>query len=222
MGHMAQTEGVTAGTAWTGSAAEANGDLDLISRVDELIRRLLRASIRLMPDDLAPLLHSEATRCGFEDATIFLVDHEQRVLTPFRPVSGEPSALEIDTTVAGRAFQLERPFITTDGKEGSVNLWLPLLDSAERLGVLLLRGPVISEEVLARCEGLASLLSVLIVSQSSYGDSLVLTKRRQDMTLAAELRWSQLPPLTFTAQRVSIACVLEPPTRWRATPSTTP
>ncbi len=30
------------------------------------------------------------------------------------------------------------------------------------------------------------------------------------MTLAAELRWSQLPPLTFTGETVGIACVLEP------------
>jgi serine phosphatase RsbU (regulator of sigma subunit) len=30
------------------------------------------------------------------------------------------------------------------------------------------------------------------------------------MTLAAELRWGMLPPLTFTGEHVGIACVLEP------------
>jgi serine phosphatase RsbU (regulator of sigma subunit) len=30
------------------------------------------------------------------------------------------------------------------------------------------------------------------------------------MTLAAELRWAMLPPLTFTSEAVSVACVLEP------------
>ena len=208
---MAQTGEVTVGTTGTDSHERAGGALDLAPRVDELISRLLRASTRLVPDDLAPLLQTEAGRCGFEAATIYLVDHEQQVLTPFLVPSDQLPPLDIDTTMAGRAFQLERPFsVASSEGEGGVNLWLPLLDSAERLGVLHLRLPGISEELLVRCEDVASLVAELIVSKSNYGDALALARRRREMTLAAELRWSQLPPLTFTAPRLGIACVLEP------------
>ncbi len=194
----------TAATGETAGPALPEGPGDLLSR-------LLRASVRLAPDDLGPLLRAEAERCGFEDATIFLVDHEQQVLTPLGPSAPELSTLDIDTTMAGRAFQLERPMTADGAGEGaSASIWLPLLDSAERLGVLHLRAPAAPEELVAACEGVALLVAELIVSKDKYGDALIRARRLRDMTLAAELRWSQLPPLTFTAQRVGIACVLEP------------
>lgn len=151
-------------------AAKAVGAFDLVPRIDELISRLLRATTRLEPDDLGTLLRSEARRCGFEAATIFLVDYEQQVLTPFPPLSDQLPALDIDTTMAGRAFQLERPFsVASDGEEGSISLWLPLLDSAERLGVLHFRSPAMSEELMVRCEDIGSLVAELMVSNSNYG-----------------------------------------------------
>jgi len=201
---------VTVDGARTGLPSEAGATLDPDRRVDELISRLLRASTCLVADELATLVHSEARRCGFGGATIYLVDHEQEVLTPAVPASDQLPTLDVDTTVGGRAFQLERPFSVVSNEDESVSLWLPLLDSAERLGVLHLCLPFLSDELLARCEDVASLVAELIVSKSNYGDSLPLTRRRREMTLAAELRWSQLPPLTFTAERVGIACVLEP------------
>ena len=51
---------------------------------------------------------------GFGDATIFLVDHEQQVLTPLAPSPPELSTLDIDTTMPGRAFQLESTFLGMD------------------------------------------------------------------------------------------------------------
>jgi serine phosphatase RsbU (regulator of sigma subunit) len=44
----------------------------------------------------------------------------------------------------------------------------------------------------------------------SYGDKLVLVRRLREMDLAAELRWSLLPPLTFSSPRVGISGILEP------------
>ena len=89
-------------------------------------------------------------------------------------------------------------------------VWLPLIDGAEQLGVLYLRTPAISDELLRRLEDVAGLVSELIVSKTQYGDALVLARRQGQMTLAAELRWAMLPPTTFSADRVALACVLEP------------
>ncbi len=198
-----------------GGAPEAlatNGDraADLALAIGELIPQLLRGANRLGPDDLAPFLREETKGCGFADATIFLADHEQLVLSPVGTSRDEASVQDIDTTLAGRAFQVENPVSSAADEEGLRSVWLPLLDSAERLGVLCLRVPTWSADLERRCEDLASLVAELIVSKAKYGDSLTLVRRRQEMTLAAELRWMQLPPLTFTGKRLGIACALEP------------
>jgi hypothetical protein len=41
-------------------------------------------------------------------------------------------------------------------------------------------------------------------------DSYSLARRRQPMSLAAEMQWQLLPPLTFVTSRVVIAGLLEP------------
>jgi hypothetical protein len=181
----------------------------LAGAVDGLLYRLLRNSTRLAPDELAGFVADETYRSGFLDATIFLADLEQLSLRPLPPAPGFP-IYDIDTTIAGRAYQVEKPFVVpvTDGAGRGV--WLPLIDGAERLGVFYLRTPAISDDLLRRLEDVAGLVSELIVSKTQYGDALVMARRKEQMTLAAELRWAMLPPTTFSADRVALACVLEP------------
>jgi len=232
---------------------------DLSARVDGLIVSLIRLSTRLAPDDVSRVLSEQVRSAGFHDAVIFLVDHEQVMLTPLpgperpsergagpeRPLErgggperpsergagperpsergggperpserGAGPALDVgpqgvDGTLAGRAFQTERAVTVADTGAGAA-MWLPILDGAERVGVLFLRVPAISDELVTRCGDLAGFLGELIVAKSQFGDSLLRARRLQDMTLAAELRWGMLPPLTFTGEHVGIACVLEP------------
>ena len=124
----------------------------------------------------------------------------------------------MDTTLAGRAFQHVRILTgaARDGADGPV-VWLPLLDGTERLGVLRVTVPAgttadeISTGALGlRLRRLAGLAGELIVSKTLYGDTIVQTRRRAPMGLAAELQWSQLPPLTFACHQVTIAAALEP------------
>lgn len=145
---------------------------------------------------------------GLHDATILLADLEHRVLTPMPP-DHRLGVQEIDATVAGRAFQLERPMVV-GGEEGRAGIWMPLVDGAERLGVMYVETPARSDDLLRRIEDLAGLVAELIVSKSQYGDALKLAARSREMTLAAELRWAMVPPLTFSGERVGLAAVLEP------------
>ena len=68
-----------------------------------------------------------------DDVAIYLVDYEQTLLVPL-PDGTDRTPLEIDATLAGRAFSAiaVREADTGVGRR----LWLPLLDGAERLGVL--------------------------------------------------------------------------------------
>src|SRR5918994_1690673 len=88
--------------------------------------------------------------------------------------------------------------------------WLPRMDGAERLGVLGLTLPSIDEALRVRCTWLATLVAELLMTKGQYTDSYFLTRRRQPMSLAAEMQWQLLPPLTLVTPRVVIAGLLEP------------
>ena len=143
------------------------------------------------------------------DAGIYLVDLDQRTLVPV-PGSAEPSPVpqDIDSTLPGRAFRTQRE--QSEPAPGGVRLWLPLIDGADRVGVLGVTVGDADEVTLRRARDMASITAGLLVSKSSFGDHLILTRRRRDTDLAAELRWSMLPPLTFTNDRVAVAGMLEP------------
>ena len=190
------------------ASSEAVQADELAGRIRDVVSNLIRRSTRLGPDDVGLVVAEESRRGGFHDACVLLVDLEQRMLTPLPPGLEGLAPQDVDTSVAGRAFQLERPVVVTSGV--FFGIWVPLIDGSERLGVLHLRSPAVSDSILGRCEELAGVVAELLVSKDQYGDALALARRHQEMTLAAEMRWAMLPPLTFTGESVGIACVLEP------------
>lgn len=180
-------------------------DARMLAHASQLVPRLFEASTRLEPDALAALVWDEGRRAGLDETAVYLVDREQQVLAPL--MGGE--RLEVDATLAGRAFQREQP-VTLQRDDGRWVMWIPLLDGAERFGVLHLVSPFLSPDLLRLLERFAGAVAELVVSKSQYGDGLLMARRRQPMSLSAELRWPVLPPLTFCTDQLGIACVLEP------------
>lgn len=173
----------------------------------EMLGHLLDASHDLAPDDLVAALTRAAKALDAEDVAVYLVDYEQNLLVPL-PDGTDRTPLEIDTTLAGRVFAAVA--VRDADIESGRRLWLPLLDGAERLGVLGLTLPSIDEALRVRCTWLATLVAELLMTKGQYTDSYFLTRRRQPMSLAAEMQWQLLPPLTFVTPRVVIAGLLEP------------
>ncbi len=163
--------------------------------------------------ELPPLVDRHAGHLGAQHADIFLADLQQVTLRHFAgapPEDGEPESLSVDATLAGRCYQLvevqERP--TSDG---STEYWLPLLDGTERVGVLRLVFPPGTElPPSSSMRRFATLVAELVVTKSAYGDTVVRLQRTAEVSLSAELQWSQLPPLTFACREVTVAAVLEP------------
>jgi serine/threonine protein phosphatase PrpC len=152
---------------------------------------------------------------------IYLADVQQRVLVPFQASHGHdhdegPHPLGIDSTVAGRAFQLMHQHSQAAGGGSGperARLLLPLLDGSERLGVLAVTLPeqVLEDEATTeRLHRFAGVVAELLMTKTMYGDSIVTTRRTSRMTLAAEIQWSLLPPLTFVNQSITVAGGLEP------------
>lgn len=169
----------------------------------------LVAACRLAaPDRVAAILVPYAADLGADNVTVYLVDPEQYELAPVLvPGAEHREPLSIEATIAGRCFRVLEQQEADDGHE----VWLPLLDGLERLGVLHLEfanaEARVSDELLLR---FAALVAEIVMVKNAYGDLYTVTRRRQEMSLAGEIAWNLMPPLTFGTDEVVIACVLAP------------
>lgn len=178
-----------------------------------VLSSLLAASHLAAPDDVAGLVVDHARRLGAADAAIYLVDYEQLVLVPVpTPTGPQREPVSIDSTLAGRCFRMLDAQETQANCEGR-RLWVPLVDGVERVGVLEVVFAGDDESRGERGEQvrrLASLVAKLIVTKTPYGDLFERLRRRQAMSLAAEIAWQLLPPLTFGTDQLVITAVVTP------------
>ncbi|PLS76005.1 MAG: serine/threonine-protein phosphatase [Actinobacteria bacterium] len=182
----------------------AAGDADVPDFAD-----LIQASHLIVPDDLPGLVAKHARDLGARDAALYLVDYEQRILAPVpNPDGPEREAVLIEATLAGRCYRaLEIQQSTSE--DGGTRVWAPVLDGVERLGVLELAFEA-QEPNLEEVVTFAGLVAELVVTKQAYGDLFERVRRRQPMSVAAELAWNLLPPLTFGTDRLVISGVLAP------------
>ncbi|HLM04396.1 MAG TPA: PP2C family protein-serine/threonine phosphatase [Blastococcus sp.] len=174
--------------------------------------QLLDAVGSAPPEQLAGLAASAGRALGVEVA-LHLVDHAQRRLVRLPDGPGPAaSSLGVDSTLAGRAFRSVR--ILSSDRDGQPRLWVPVLDGADRLGVLEVRlgdpadlyDPALREQ----CQWLAALLGHLVASMGPYGDLLERARRCRPLSPSAELIWQQLPALTAATRDFVLAGMLEP------------
>lgn len=184
--------------------------MDTQLRTHEGVLGQLLENARLAPpDDIPDLVVQHARMLGALEVVLYRVDYEQVCLVPLpgREVP-EREQLTIDATLGGRAFRLVQ--VQEQEADGCRRLWLPLIDGTERIGVMELLIDDIDEPLLAGFRQFAGVAAALVLSKSQYGDGLELARRRKRMSLAAEIHWHLLPPLTFGTERVVISGVLEP------------
>jgi serine phosphatase RsbU (regulator of sigma subunit) len=176
------------------------------ARTEVTLGWLLDACHELAPDQVTTLLATVAERLGARDARLYLAEVDQRRLVPL-PVGDEIlEPLDIDGTLAGRAYQTSE----TTGTDHSEHVWFPVRDGADRLGVLRLafdESGSIDESALRH---LASLAADIVLAKGQYSDLFIRTRRRRPVGLAAEMQWQLLPPLTFSTPHVGVAGILEP------------
>jgi hypothetical protein len=173
-----------------------------------MLRALLSAARLSVPDDVAALLGDQGQALGAKDVTLYLVDHEQYVLVPLpQHAAVERDALSIESTLAGRCFRQ----LDVQESDGGRRVWVPVLDGLERLGVLELEFPAGDERAPdEQLHMFAVLVAEVVMVKGAYGDLFACVRRRQPLSLAAEIAWKLLPPLTFGTDRVVISCVLAP------------
>ncbi|CAL9605271.1 hypothetical protein SUDANB6_05535 [Streptomyces sp. enrichment culture] len=162
------------------------------------------------PAHLTLDLSTAAARCakalGLRHAVVYLVDLQQRHLVPETDV-GPP--LPVDGSLAGWAYRTQALRVEESGAGGLI-AWLPLLDGAERLGVLAVHEEALTSASLCRGRALASLLAMMITSKRASEDSFVQRTRTAKMRLPSEMLRAFLPPRTIGDDRVVSTAVLEP------------
>jgi hypothetical protein len=179
-----------------------------VNPLSEPASDLLSEARFAVPDDVPELLTKHARRLGALDAGIFLVDYEQRVLTPLpEPGGPEREPCTVEGTLAGRAFTTVTPQWTGDGSL----LWVPMVEGNERLGVVSYAlGEVTTDAFVESVLKMTAVVAELIATKGKYGDFFEYARRRQPMSIASELAWQLLPPLTFGSDLVVISGVLAP------------
>ncbi|MDP9427359.1 MAG: serine/threonine-protein phosphatase [Actinomycetota bacterium] len=172
---------------------------------------LLRAAHLLFPVDLASTVAAQARALGAIETVLYLADYEQVTLLPLSGAGvPERQELPIEGTMAGLAFRRVEVLSSSAG-EGVHRLWVPLLDGVERLGVAELVFPEEpTDEQQEALRAFVTLVAVLIVVRDAYSDVFSRLRRRRTLSLAAEMQWELLPPLTFGTDRLVITGGLEP------------
>ncbi|WP_448624770.1 PP2C family protein-serine/threonine phosphatase [Geodermatophilus sp. URMC 64] len=148
---------------------------------------------------------------GVRETVLYLADYEQAMLLPLSG-AGVPGRQElpIEGTMAGRAFR-RVDVVTSTAKAGKHRLWVPLLDGVERLGVAEMELPAAPSPELERdLRVFVTLVAELIVVNDAYSDVFSRLRRRKTLSLAAEMQWELLPPMSFGTHRLVITGGLEP------------
>ncbi|WP_103500726.1 PP2C family protein-serine/threonine phosphatase [Streptomyces sp. SM14] len=176
---------------------------------ERLLGQLLDRAHEMPPQLLAPLVAEEVRRIGGRDVSILLQCYEQLELVPL-PGRGLTvgEVLPIDGSRAGEAFLLKTPL--EDVQHDGVRLYLPLLDGSDEVGVMALTLDTVDDDDRRLLRRLAGLVADMVVTKGAYTDQFFQTRRRHPMSLAAEIQWSLLPPMSMNTPQVSIAGILEP------------
>ena len=170
------------------------------------LNEILERAALLPPDRLPDLARSVARDRGARMCRIWLVDYAQRQLVLFGDPGGE--AVNVEGTVAGRAFTLSQPVEVPD--PDGVTFWVPLKDGIDRLGVVQFEVERLDGERRAALVTVAALLAREVVTRGRYTDAMVLARRTDDIPLASEMLWGTLAPQSFATHQVTVAVAVEP------------
>ncbi|MFF1449948.1 PP2C family protein-serine/threonine phosphatase [Streptomyces sp. NPDC058274] len=171
-------------------------------------RALRTAAPHQLLDAVSPVL------CGdyaAEAVELLMADYG---LTVLQPVSELPHTLEpvpVHSSPAGRAFGAQEPFVE-EHTDGRVRAHLPVTVRGDRLGILSVTLPSdrLDEETLAELADIAEVLGHEVLVAERDTDLYLQARRRDRLTLAAEMQWQLLPGRSCARPEYELGAQLEP------------
>ncbi|WP_405521628.1 SpoIIE family protein phosphatase [Streptomyces canus] len=177
---------------------------------ERLLGLLLERARHLPPQLIAPLVAEEVARIGGHDVSILLQDYAQELLVPLPGRKLHVSQPEpVSNSAAGRAF-LRGQVVEVPQAQGGLRIYLPLLDGSDTVGVMALSLSTVGEHDRRLLTRLSCLVADLLVTKNAYTDQFFQARRREPMSVSAEIQWSLLPPLSMSVPQFDVAGILEP------------
>ncbi|WP_448610438.1 PP2C family protein-serine/threonine phosphatase [Geodermatophilus sp. URMC 60] len=176
---------------------------------ERLLGALLDRVHLIAPRLVGQLVAQEARIAGATDVSIHLQDLSQLTLRPLTGPGLVGDPLPIADSLAGQAFSTEES-VEEPLPDGSVRLHLPLLDGSNRVGVLALTLPRLTDYDRQLAQRLAGLVADMIVTNDNYTDAFTRVRTAGPLTLSAHLQWQTLPPLSMTTPVLDLSGILEP------------
>ncbi|MEU6799456.1 PP2C family protein-serine/threonine phosphatase [Streptomyces neyagawaensis] len=147
---------------------------------------------------------------GAEDIELFMADYS---LTVLQPVSVLPHTLEpvsVHNTTVGRAFGSQKPY-HEERPDGRTRLHLPVSVRGDRLGVLSVTLPgAAAREWESELADIADVLGHEVLVAERDTDLYLQTRRKDRLTLAAEMQWQLLPGRSCSRPEYDLGAQLEP------------
>ena len=168
---------------------------------------LLRGTTDLPASELTRVVDVAGRVLGAETARMLIADYALASLQEMGEDGPTGVRQPIEGTLAGRAFV--KGEVVLSGDERAL-VWVPLAEGTERLGVLELTHPSWTDELLALLAPVVRVLALVLISKRRYTDVILRSRRAEVLSVAAELQWDLLPPLTCSTDQVSVSGILEP------------
>ena len=181
-------------------------DLADEASVGDALITLLDFAASIPAGDLASIIDAVGAILGADSARLLVADY---ALNSLRYLSSDvvdryQTPPEMGGTIAGLAFARGEVIVS------DTLVLVPVSENSERLGVLELIHPAWSEDLEHLLDPLVRILVLILVSKRRYTDALLRSRRTQALSLAAEMQWDLLPPLSCATSRVSVSGILEP------------
>ena len=171
------------------------------------VAALLHESRRQAPDRLGAFLAHRVADFGMSDLSVYITDFEQRRLVPIVG-SAAVESMDMDDSTGGQSFTTATQVV--EPGDGGERLWSVVVDGAARLGVMCVTMPNVDDDARALADSLGGVVAALLVTRGQCTDAYTTLRRTEKFSLAAEMQWSLLPPLSLDSGRVSVAGLIQP------------
>ncbi|GIF77377.1 PP2C family protein-serine/threonine phosphatase [Asanoa siamensis] len=164
------------------------------------------------PDALVEVVdHHVRSELGGLRADVLLADYRIAGLWPvLRP--GDPTqGLLAERTIAARCYAAQEPMVEDVPETPGVRLYVPLTVWGERLGIMVADFPNRPDDLTVRhCRAVSEDLAVALRAADRDTDRYRLARRRQRLSMAAEMQWDLLPGRCVSDHGFALAGQLEP------------
>ncbi|GAA2592343.1 MULTISPECIES: PP2C family protein-serine/threonine phosphatase [Streptomyces] len=146
---------------------------------------------------------------------LFMADYGLTVLQPVAELPHTWDSVSVYNSPAGRAFGAQEPFVETTPGARTARVHLPVSVRGDRLGVLSVTLPRESGESgesdrVAELADIAEVLGHEVIVAERDTDLYLQARRRDRLTLAAEMQWQLLPGRSCARPEYELGAQLEP------------